>query len=183
MTPINRQVRMVRCRAIGLLAALFAGCARSQPAPSPATSSPGPRDGLVGVSPAASRLDTLAAFQPDLPAVDGPFECSSRAAMGPRATSISAAFPTRSDTKATVEVVVDSKDKIIRYAERRGAAALRSTTITLDYDRRWASVANRGGGLPDQAVSGPIDRVASMEKFGMPLDRAARVLAQCDVRR
>jgi hypothetical protein len=114
-------------------------------------------------------------------------------------------FPSRADTRATIVVDVDSTGKLIRYAERRGppigasvpaglgpsatpaqlaaaAAAVRSTVITLDFRRGQGSIANRGGGHPDQLARGTIDVVGSMDKFGKPLDRAARVLAQCRVK-
>jgi hypothetical protein len=126
--------------------------------------------------------------------------------MAPNTITLSAAFPTRADTKATVVVFIDSTGKITRYAERRGppirpavppglessaspaqvaaaAAAVRSTTITLDYDQRRATVANRGGGRPDQMVLADVDAVATLPKLGRPLARAARVLAQCGVGR
>ncbi|MEP6495356.1 MAG: hypothetical protein ABJF01_21900 [bacterium] len=167
---------------------------------------------LISVSPSVGGAATLADFQPDLPAVDGLYECTGREAigqdglgrqlLGPNAVSFSAVLPSRAETRVTIVVVVDSAGKIIRYAERRGppirpatppglesrataaevaaaAASVRSTTITLDYARGLATVANRGGGRPEQAVSGPIDVVGAMDKFGKPLDRAARVLAQC----
>jgi hypothetical protein len=100
--------------------------------------------------------------------------------------------------------IVDSAGKLVHYAERRGppihpvvpgsdeahatpaqvaaaAAAVRSTTITLDYARNSGTISNRGGGRPDQVASGYIDVVGAMEAFGKPLDRAGRVLAQCRV--
>jgi hypothetical protein len=105
----------------------------------------------------------LADFQPDLAAVDGPFECTGRnpiglssvgrEIVGPDAVSFSAAFPRRAETKATVVVIVDSAGKIIRYAQRRSPAI--------------------------HPASGPVAVVGSMEKLGRPLDRAARVLTQC----
>jgi hypothetical protein len=49
----------------------------------------------------------------------------------------------------------------------------------MDYRAGRATVANTGGGRPDERVSGPIDVVGSMEKLGKPLDRAQRVLAEC----
>jgi hypothetical protein len=162
-------------------------------------------DVFVGTSTREAAV-TLADFQPDLQAVDGPFECGSREVMGPNSISVSSAFPSWAQTKATVVVFVDSTGKTIRYAERRGppirpdvppgqeahataaqvaaaVAAVRSTTITLDYVRGRATVANRGGGRPDQMTSGGINVVGSMERLGKPLDRAARVVAQCDVKR
>jgi hypothetical protein len=215
VTQPTRRRRAIACYAIGLLAA----CARSSlPASSPSPAQPptGGADVFVAVSPATNRSGTLADFQPDVPAVDGPFECTGREPigqsgigrelLGPNAVSISAAFPNRATTRATVVVFVDSTGTPIRYAERRGppiqsavpaglessasaadvaaaAAAVRSTNITLDYGRGRGFIANRGGGRPDQSVSGPLDVVGSTDKFGKPLDRAARVLAQCQVRR
>jgi hypothetical protein len=203
------------CCAICLLAA----CARSSTSVSPSMQSQAPVSGgdvFVKVLPATSEPMTLSDFQPDLPAEDGPFECTgrepvgssgmARELLGPNAVSFYAAFPSRADTRASVAVMVDSAGKIIRYAERRGppirpavtaglessasasdvmaaAAAVRSTTITLDYGRGRGIIANRGGGRADQSVSGPIDVVGSMDKFGKPLDRATRVLAQCQVTR
>ncbi len=213
MPQPTRRLRAVACCAIGLLAA----CAPSNPPVSsstPADLPAGGTDVFVKVSPATGGA-TLADFQPDLAAVDGPFECTGRdligqsgigrELLGPDAVSFSAVFPSRAQTRATVVVVVDSTGKMIRYAERRGrsigpavpaglesrasaaevaaAAAVRSTTITLDYGRGRGTIANRGGGRPDQSVSGPIGVVGSMNKFGNPFERAARVLAQCRVGR
>jgi len=212
VTQPTRRLRAAACCSIGLLAA----CARSNPPVSSATPTQPPEGGtdvFVKVSPATSGSATLADFQPDLPAVDGPFECTGRdpigqsgigrELLGPNAVSFSAVFPSRAETRATVVVIIDSAGKIIRYAERRGppirpaglessasaaevaaaAASVRSTTIALDYGRGRGNAANRGGGRPDQSVSGPIDVIGSMEMLGRPLDRAARVLAQCQVRK
>lgn len=206
-----RRVRAAACYGIGLLTA----CVGSHP-PASATPSAGPPatsiDVFVPASSVRDRSIRLADFQPDLAAVDGPFECTGRnpigqssvgrEIVGPDAVSISAAFPSRAETMATVVVIVDSAGKIIRYAERRGpaihpvvpggveagaspaqvaaaAASVRSTIITLDYVQHRGSVANRGGGRPDQTASGPADVVGLMENLGKPLDRAARVLTQC----
>jgi hypothetical protein len=126
-----------------------------------------------------------------------------RLLVGADAIAYTAAFPSKSDTKATVVVMVDPAGGIIRYSERRGpplrpaanpgnsdarnsadalaaaVAAVRSTNISMDYRAGRATVANTGGGRPDERVSGPIDVVGSMEKLGKPLDRAQRVLAEC----
>jgi hypothetical protein len=173
----------------------------------------GPTDVLVPISPRTVTFASPAEFQPDLAAVDGPFECSGpeaigqsamgRLLVGADAIAYTAAFPSKSDTKATVVVMVDPAGGIIRYSERRGpplrpaanpgnsdarnsadalaaaVAAVRSTNISMDYRAGRATVANTGGGRPDERVSGPIDVVGSMEKLGKPLDRAQRVLAQC----
>ena len=173
----------------------------------------GPADVLVPAAPRATTPASLAEFQPDVAAVDGPFECTGREdigqtpmgrqLVGPGAISYTAAFPSKADTKATVVVMVDPAGAILRYAERRGppiqpnanpgnsdartsgnalaaaVAAVRSTNITLDYRAGRATVANVGGGRRDERAIGPIDVVGTMEKFGKPLDRAARVLAQC----
>lgn len=202
MTRTTCQVHILACTACLLVA-----CARSSsPSPEPAR---GPTEVFIPVAP-PSRSATLDSFQPDLAAVDGPFECgpsskigetpAGRVIAGPDAVSYFGMFPNRADAKATVTVIVDSTGKIIRYAERRGpplrpqrgatasaadvaaaAAAVRSTTITLDYRTGRAIVGNNGGGGPDQSVFGPVDIVGRLEKFGKPLDRAARVLAQCRV--
>jgi hypothetical protein len=170
-------------------------------------------DVLVPVQGKANEANSLVVFHPDLPAVDGPFECTGieqigatgigRTLLGPKAVSISAAFPNRAEERATVVVVVDSAGNIIRYAERRGpaihpvvkgkvptaaevvaaASAVRSTMITLDYRKGSAIVENRGGGSPDEIVFGPVGVVDSMERFGKPAERAARVVAQCKDRR
>ncbi len=216
MIPPTWRSHAATCCAIGALAGvLLAGCARSNPAvssPTPAPPPSGANDVLLRRPPSVGGTLTLATFQPDLPAVEGGFECTGREAVGQNglgrqllgrtAISISAVAPSRADTRATIVLVVDSAGDVVRYAERRGppirpavrpgfesqataaevasaAAAVRSTTITLDFARRRATVANRGGGTPEQLVSGPIDVVGSMDKFGRPLDRAARVLAQC----
>lgn len=167
-------------------------------------------DALVPVQGRANESASLLVFHPDLPAVDGAFECTGNEQIGqsevgrrlfdPKAVSISAVFPSRAETRATVVVVVDSTGRIIRYAERRGpaikpivasgsvptaaevaaaASAVRSTMITLDYRQGRAIVANRGGGRPDEVVFGPVGVVDSMDRFGKPGDRAARVVAQC----
>ena len=126
-------------KTLGLLAAcLFAACARSAP-PAPASSpvsppavqpAPSPADMLIPVSPARVSATTLANFQTDLPAVDGPFECSGPEAVGqsglgrqllpPDAVLYSAFFPNHSETRATVVVIADGAGRLIRYAERRG---------------------------------------------------------------
>jgi hypothetical protein len=173
----------------------------------------GPTDVLVPVSPRTVTSASPADFRPALAAVDGPFECTGREAIGQSAMgrllvgadaiAYTAAFPSKSDTKATVVVMVDSTGKIVRYSERRGpplrpaanpgnsdarrsadalaaaVAAVRSTNITMDYRAGSATVANMGGGRPDERMSGPIDVMGSMQEFGKPLDRAQRVLAQC----
>jgi hypothetical protein len=179
---------------------LVVGCAHSSSATlSPTTVEPTPEnpDVMVAVSPSTRRM-SLAEFQPDLPAVEGAFECAGHEVIGPNTTTTTAAFPTRADTKATIVVFLDSAHKIIRYAERRGppirpangvhstpqevaaaASAVRSTLITLDLIAGRAIVDNRGGGRPDQMVFGSVDAVTSANKFGHPMDRAARVLAQC----
>ena len=176
---VQRALRAVACCLTGALVA----CARSNSAVSSTTPAQAPErrtDVLVKVSPATQRSATLADFEPDLPAVDGPFECMGRdpigqsgigrELLGPDAVSFSAMFPSRTETRATVVVIVDSAGKIIRYAERRGppirtavpsgresgasaevaaaAAAVRSTIITLDYGRGRGIIANRGGGRP-----------------------------------
>src|SRR3954470_12666035 len=100
---------------------LLAACARSTSAVA--------NDVFVPVSRGDSS-STLANFQPDIPAVDGLFECAppeligrsgvGRELLGSDAVSYSAYFPNRAETRATVVVFVDSVGKIIRYAERRG---------------------------------------------------------------
>jgi hypothetical protein len=208
VTQLTCQARAFTRHAAGLLAgALLAGCAQSHSTSPPMLVQPSSEraDVFVGTSTREAAV-ALADFQPDLGAVDGPFECETREVMGPNSIAISSSFPIRAQTKATVVVFVDSTGKIIRYAERRGppirpgvppgqeahataaqvaaaAAAVRSTTITLDYGRGRAMVANRGAERPDQMASGGIDVVGSNEKFGKPLDRAARVLAQCEAKR
>lgn len=204
----SHRLRMAMRIATALVAGvLLIGCARSKsPAPSraPAETAARSYDVFVRVPPAEAA--SLAAFEPDLPAVEGSFECGRREVMSPNMTMVSASFPTRAEAKATVVVFIDSTGKIIRYAERRGppirpavapgqesratpaevaaaAAAVRSTMISLDYGQGRASVSNRGGGRPDQSMSGAIDVVASMPKFGKPLERAARVQAQCAIGR
>jgi hypothetical protein len=170
------------------------------------------QDALVQAQRPARESASLFAFHPDLPAVDGPFECAGserigesgfgRTLFGAQAISISAAFPSRAETRATVVVIVDSAGKILRYAERRGppikpaagsaatpaqvaaaAAAARATTITLDYRQGTGIAENRGGGGPDEIVFGPVELVDSMDKFGKAAERAARVLAQCKEKR
>jgi len=202
-------------RAIGLLVGtLIAGCAKSNPptttpTPPPAQSTQRVTDVFTRVAPASGGASSLADFQPDLPAVDGPFECTGheeRLSLAPNLSSLYASFPSRAAERATVTVLIDSLGKLDHYAERRGAPvrpvipkgtdpakigalvaaaadSARSTTINLDFRRHTATVANRGGGRPNQSVSGPIDVIGSMEKFGKPLERAARVLAECNNKR
>ena len=178
------------------------------PVSMPATGQPrvASNDVLIRVRPLAGGSVTLADFQPDLPAVEGPFECTGREVFDPNMIAVYAHFPNASDSKATVVVFVDSTGKMVRYAERRGppirpavppglesrataaqvaaaAGAVRSTTINLSYERGVANVANRGGGQPDQFASGSIGLVGPIDKFGRPFDRAARVLIQCEVKR
>lgn len=172
----------------------------------------GPTDVLVRAAPRAT-LTSLAEFQPDLAAVEGPFECTGREAIGQTATgrrvlesdavSYTAAFPSKAASRATVVVIVDFMGTMLRYSERRGppirpavnpgnsdseasgnalaaaVAAVRSMTITLDYRGGRGTVANAGGGKPDQLASAPIDSIGPMDRFGKPFERAERVLAQC----
>jgi hypothetical protein len=182
-------------------------CYRSPIAlPASAQSGANVTDVLVGVRPSASDSVSLARFEPDLPPVNGSFECSAGERLSPNVRAVYAAFPTVANSRATVVVMMDSTGKLIRYAERRGAPirptiapgltpaataaavaaaadSARSTTITLDLSRARAAIANRGGGRPAQSVSEPLIVVVSLDKFGKPLDRAQRVLAQCDSKR
>jgi hypothetical protein len=181
------------CVAISLVALASRAGAQATP---PTSGQPKSRDVLIEAAPAA-RL-SLAEFLPDLPPVEGAFECGRREAMGSNLTTISVAFPTPAESRASVVVLFDSTGKMLHYAERRGAPirpaqgaratlaeieaaarVARSTTITLDFAHGRATIANRGGGLPDQVTVGSIDAVESMEKFGKPLDRAARIVAEC----
>jgi hypothetical protein len=211
-----RRSRVRACWAVSCVVGLLTACGRSNGRIPKSSAAPQPAstDVFIPVSPTAGSTG-LAEFQPDLPAVDGPFECTGREPigesaigrqlLGPDAVSFSAVFPSRAEVRATIVVDVDSTGKLIRYAERRGppirpsvpadlessatpaqvaaaAAAVRSTVITLDFRRAQGSIANRGGGRPDQIARGPIEVIGSMEKFGKPLDRAARILAQCRVK-
>ena len=214
MTPSIRRRRAGASCTIALLAA----CARSNApvvSPTPTEAAASNLDVFVKASP-VGRVTTLADFQPDLAAIDGPFECGGREAagesgimrtlFGPGAVTFSAVFPSRAETRATADVTIDSAGKIIHYAERRGpaihpvvagggpessasadevaaaAAAVRSTIISLDFRRNRGRITNHGGGRPDESASGPADVVGSMEQYGKPLDRARRVLAQCQAR-
>lgn len=181
------------------------GCApRRITLPATAQSAADVTDVLVGVQASARDSVSFARFQPDLPAPDGPFVCSGRERLSPNLRTISATYPSIAESRATVVVMLDSTGKLVRYAERRGAPvrphlepgmtpeqmsaavaaaadSARATVITLDYSRARAMIANRGGGREAESVSVPINAVVSLDKVGKPLDRAARVLAQCDV--
>jgi hypothetical protein len=69
--------------------------------------------------------------------------------------------------------------------DQRGAVfaaahdSVRESSISLDFVHNRATLVNRGGSRPDQAIQSTIDAVGSLELFGRPLDRAARVLAAC----
>lgn len=176
---VHRALRAVACCATGVLAA----CARSNSAvssPTPVPTSDGHSDVFVKASPATERSATLADFQPDLPAVDDPFECTGRdpigrsgigrELLGPDAVSFSAVFPSRDETRATVVVIVDSAGKIIRYAERRGppiqfAAASRvrlpkSQRLLQPCGRQLSrsTMAGVGESCPIAAAGAPISR-------------------------
>ena len=160
---------------------------------------------LTPASPAT--MTTLARFQPDLEAVDGPFECGkpeiqTASVLFPHNATVYGAFaPTQSDQRASILVFVDSAGNILRYSERRGvpirpdtrsltpaqvgqavqaaARATRATVISIDFIGQRASVGNVGGDRADQrAVARPED-VAHLEKLGNPAERAQRVLAAC----
>ena len=155
---------------------------------------------------------SIGAFRLDLPAVDGPFECSQPHALSAAevtlggmplsARSILAYFPTASAAQGAVIVTIDSAGNLLRYNENRGpplrpktnpnmtpdqlgaafAAAqdsARRSMISFDFVHNRATLANRGGGRPEQTILTTIDAVGSLELFGRPLDRAARVLASC----
>jgi hypothetical protein len=163
-------------------------------------------DVFVRAQASAQDSAAFARFQPDLPAPDGPFTCTGRERSSPNVRTITATYPSIAESRATVVVMLDSMGKLVRYAERRGAPvrpqlapgltseqigaavaaaadSARSTVITLDYSRARATFANRGGGRAAESVSAPINAVERLDKLGKPLDRAARVIAQCDVAR
>src|SRR4051812_34661740 len=105
----SRSMCPVMRNAIAIVAgALIAACARSNPPASPPAPAQTPvvRSDVFVRAPAAVRVTSLAAFQPDLRAVDGSFECGQREVMNPNTTSISAAFPTWAEVKATVVVFI-----------------------------------------------------------------------------
>jgi hypothetical protein len=144
----------------------------------------GPTDVLVPISPRTVTFASPAEFQPDLAAVDGPFECSGpeaigqsamgRLLVGADAIAYTAAFPSKSDTKATVVVMVDPAGGIIRYSERRGpplrppqilATATRGIARTRWQPRRLPSdprtfrwtIAPAARPLPTRAADGPMN--------------------------
>lgn len=216
MVRCYEEVRRVARSAIAVITATaFSACARANPpASTTPTSKPAAIDPSAHVTDVLSKVEPPAAatklsdFEPDLPAVDGPFKCTGRdahLALAPNLISLSAAFPMEGELRATVVLLIDSTGNLRHIAERRGPAirpaippgtppaavgaliaaaadSARSTILNLDVVTGRASVANRGAGRPNQSVSAPIGVIESMEKFGKPVDRARRVLAQCNVK-
>ncbi|MEP6618609.1 MAG: hypothetical protein ABJE47_04825 [bacterium] len=182
----------------GLVAATACARAPIAPAPSP-ESRPAATDVFVAAPTPERGRAALSGFEPDVAAEEGSFVCTNRDHLSATTTTVFASFPSAAKLRATVVVTVDSAGKLLRYAERRGpqinptigpntspsvavaaaADSVRSTTITLDYERGLAIVSNRGGGRPAQSVSAPVGAVASLDRLGNPLARANRVLAQC----
>lgn len=94
-------------------------CARSPIAlPATARSAADVNDVLVGVRSPTQDSVSLARFQPDLPAVDGPFTCAGRERLSPDARAVYASFPTVADSRATVVVMLDSIGKPLDRAAR-----------------------------------------------------------------
>jgi len=157
--------------------------------------------------PAPATMMTLERFQPELEAVDGPFECGKPEAhtanvLFPHDATVYGAYaPTRAESRASVLVFVDSAGSILRYSERRGlpirpetrgltpeqvgaavqAAAneARATTISIDFIGQRATVANTGGNRPNHRVIARSDEVKHLEKLGDPVKRAELILAAC----
>jgi hypothetical protein len=109
----------------------------------------------------------IRAFVPDIAASDSGGECSLMRTTGSGATNVLAYFPARASARMQVTITFDSSGRLVRYSERRGIphigptvgmtmaqvasalrageAAVRSTSISLDYPVDQAIVSNRGG--------------------------------------
>jgi hypothetical protein len=145
----------------------------------------------------------MRAFVPEVAVEDGGGECMVSRTAGSGATIVTAFYPLRTNSRFQITVTFDSVGHVVRYSERRGVphikpppnatrvqvdsairaaeAAIRSTSISLDYPIDQAIVMNRGGGKPTDAVMATIRDVEHAEKLGSVSARLEEMRKLCGV--
>ena len=151
----------------------------------------------------ASGDSAVRAFRPAVAPVDSGGECRLTRTSGNGATIVSANFPSFAAAHTRISLAFDSAGKLVRFSEMRGGArprllpgmtdaqrdsamraaevSARSTSITFDYPMDQAVAANRGGGLPTQAVIGSVRAMENLAALGPPTTRLARARRLCSV--
>jgi hypothetical protein len=144
----------------------------------------------------------VAQFQPAVARRDSTFECGRPYYNSALHLSIvSAALPNRAASTATLSVQFDDSGRMVSAAESRGpsirpnvaglspeqvgaavsaeARSVRRTTFNFNFGTGRATLANRGGGLPDTSTTAYLAQVLQSDAFGRPGALVERVLAAC----
>ncbi|HEY4219088.1 MAG TPA: hypothetical protein VGM67_18225 [Gemmatimonadaceae bacterium] len=187
---------------VGLVAlAAHASVARAQQPPMPTTS--GHTVIMSDVFVPKQGDSALVSFKAAVEADETGGECSLIRTAGNGATTVTAGFPARRNSKLLVSMTFDSVGHLMRYSERRGQVSLppatgmteaqrdsvlrvavdrdRSTTISLDWGVDRALAMNRGGGLPTEATAGTVKAMEALPQLGPISARMERVRKLCGV--
>lgn len=193
------------------LVVIVSGCRATtgegaQPTPSPSgQGAPGPmiRISAVESFTPSSGDAALRAFVPEALPVDSGGECRVMRTSGSGATMVSAYFPSFDSARTVIHLSFDSAGNLVRFGDSRGMvryrggrnlsaaqldsarrtanAAVRSTSISLDYAMDQGLAVNSGGGKSTEAVIGTVRAVEILEKLGPPTKRLKRARSLCGV--
>jgi hypothetical protein len=181
---------------------------RSSASPAPATGdSTRPRARIEFRDPFSPDVGPAAvkAFIPDVAAFESGGECAMHKLPGSSSATITTAyFPSRAAPQMTVSITFDSAGHLVQYAELRGVvtlrgfppgtsapqrdsalraaeAAMRSTSISLNYPIDQGILRNRGGGKPSNAALSSVHEIEAVARFGPVTERLVRVRKLCGV--